>query len=344
MALLVLSLIGCGGGSSPDSPDSGDPASDPGTPAAPTPTGTPTPPLQATSGPGGSDYRYPTSSSAHYGMNGTGYSLVLPEGAGSASLPVVYLLHGYGTLDLTPYQSWAEHLAKRGAIVIYPTYQVLFTTPVGDYTSNAVQGIQDALARVAAAGGVRADSSKVIAIGHSLGGVIAANITALAGSSGIPQPKALMTINPGNNDTGGLFVIPLEDLGQVPGSTLQLSLFSDRDQRVPDDLARDIFAGTTAVSLANKDYIIVNSDSHGIQPLDADHFAALAGRDTNGALYPPDALDYYGYWKLADALMSAAFENQLRDVALGGGSTAQRYMGTWGDGVAVTPLTVTDHP
>ncbi|MDB5969393.1 MAG: hypothetical protein JWQ90_1843 [Hydrocarboniphaga sp.] len=277
-------------------------------------------------------------------MGGTSYTLVLPDGAGTASLPVVYLLHGYGTLGSEAYSSWAEHLARRGAIVIYPYYQFSVTTPVDSYTPNAVQGIKDALALVAADGGVRADTSKVIVIGHSLGGAVAANIAAIAGSSGIPQPIAMMTINPSNQSSSGSVVMTLEDMAQVPSKTLQLSLFSDQDQRITDVIAKQIFYGTTNIKSANKDYIVVNSDAHGDTPLVADHFAALAGRTTAGAVYPPDALDFYGYWKLSDALMSAAFDGSQRDVALGHGSAAQRYMGTWGDGVAVKPLTVTGAP
>ncbi|WP_428311920.1 alpha/beta hydrolase family protein [Hydrocarboniphaga sp.] len=280
-------------------------------------------------------------------MGGTAYTLVLPVGAGTTSLPVVVLLHGYGTIDISPYRAWAEHLAQRGAIVIYPHYQLLVATAVSDYVPNAVQGIKDALARIASAGGVRADTAKMIIIGHSLGGAVAANVAAVAGSSGIPQPAALMTINPSNQSQNGMFVMPMEDLAQIPATTLQLSLFSDADQRIGDSIAKQIFNGTTNVPMANKDYIVVNSDSYGDTPLVADHFAALASRDGLGSLYPPDALDYYGYWKLADALLLAASDKTDtvdRDIAIGHGSAAQIYMGKWGDGMAVKTLTVTSTP
>jgi pimeloyl-ACP methyl ester carboxylesterase len=280
-------------------------------------------------------------------MGGSSYTLMLPVGAGTSSLPVVVLLHGYGSIDISPYRAWAEHLAQRGAIVIYPHYQLLVTTPVSAYTANAVQGIKDALSRVVSAGGVRADTAKLIVIGHSLGGAVAANVAAVAGSSGLPQPAALMTINPSNQSQNGLFVMPMEDLAQIPATTLQLSLFSDADQRIGNTIAKQIFYGTSNVLPANKDYIVVNSDSHGDTPLVADHFAALASRTGMGSLYPPDALDYYGYWKLADALASAAFDRTDtvdRNIAIGHGSAAQIYMGTWGDGIAVKALTVTSTP
>jgi pimeloyl-ACP methyl ester carboxylesterase len=302
--------------------------------------------VQATTGFGGTAGQYSATTTNYYGLGAGAYTLVLPVGAGTAKLPVVYLIHGYGTLDVTPYGSWAEHLAMRGAIVIYPQYQLLSATGVSAYTPNAVQAIKDALARIASAGGVQADTSKVIVIGHSLGGAVAANVAAIAGSSGIPQPIAMMTVNPSNESQGGTFVMAMEDLAQIPATTLQLSLFSDADQRITDKLAKQIFYGTTNVTAANKDYIVVNSDDYGDTALVADHFAALAGRTGIGALYPPDGLDYYAYWKLSDALMAAAFNGDVagRDTALGHGSVAQRYMGKWGDGMAVKLLTVTDAP
>lgn len=61
------------------------------------------------------------------------------------------------------------------------------------------------------------------------------------------------------------------------------------------------------------------------------------------AQFTTNTLDYYGTWKLFDALTDAAFYNKNRDVALGGGS-AQTFMGIWSDGVPVKPLRVTTTP
>lgn len=52
-----------------------------------------------------------------------------------------------------------------------------------------------------------------------------------------------------------------------------------------------------------------------------------------------DALDYYGTWKLFDALIDAAFYNKNREYALGN-TAQQRYMGLWSDGVPVKELVV----
>jgi dienelactone hydrolase len=58
---------------------------------------------------------------------------------------------------------------------------------------------------------------------------------------------------------------------------------------------------------------------------------------------PPDAMDYYGYWKLLDGLCDAAFKDKNREYALGD-TPQQRFMGVWSDGVPVKELTVLREP
>jgi len=56
-----------------------------------------------------------------------------------------------------------------------------------------------------------------------------------------------------------------------------------------------------------------------------------------------DSMDYYGFWKLFDALTDAAFYGRNKDYALGGGRN-QTYMGQWSDGRPVEPLLVSNDP
>ena len=57
----------------------------------------------------------------------------------------------------------------------------------------------------------------------------------------------------------------------------------------------------------------------------------------------PNALDYYGYWKLLDGLLDAAFLGRNRDYALGD-TPQQTDMGRYSDGVPLTPLLVEPLP
>jgi len=103
-------------------------------------------------------------------------------------------------------------------------------------------------------------------------------------------------------------------------------------------VAKDIFAKLRHVPEADRDYVVVRSDGHGTPALKADHFSPCAGPRRR-----PDTLDWYGYWKLLDALPDAAFFGRNRHFALGG-AEPMRNMGTWSDGRQVLRLLVTDRP
>jgi hypothetical protein len=132
---------------------------------------------------------------------------------------------------------------------------------------------------------------------------------------------------------------------------LLLVLVSDRDRTVRDVDGKRIFRESTAVPLDNKDFITLQTDTHGSPALIADHRAACAAAIPPAAARalgdlnpcPANALDFYGTWKLFDALLSAAFFNSDRAAALGN-TPRQRFMGRWSDGTPVKPLLITDNP
>src|SRR5208283_5123642 len=59
--------------------------------------------------------------------------------------------------------------------------------------------------------------------------------------------------------------------------------------------------------------------------------------------FPPDAHDFYSFWKLFDALTDAAFYGTNREYALGG-TPQQTFMGCWSDGTPVNPLISAANP
>ena len=67
----------------------------------------------------------------------------------------------------------------------------------------------------------------------------------------------------------------------------------------------------------------------------------LQARNTSGRQL--DVFDYYGTWKLFDALCDAAFSGTNRNFALGD-TPEQRFMGTWSDGIAVKELHIKQKP
>jgi hypothetical protein len=57
----------------------------------------------------------------------------------------------------------------------------------------------------------------------------------------------------------------------------------------------------------------------------------------------PDAMDFFGFWKLFDALTDAAFYGKNREYALGN-TPQQRGMGRWSDGRPVREMIVFERP
>ncbi len=226
------------------------------------------------------------------------------------------------------------------------------------------------------------DLEKFAIVGHSAGGQITANMAALAAESGLPIPKAIMPVQPGKSWSKiPKIQLRLEDMAKIHPGTLLLTVTGDQDWIARDVDAKRIFYESTQVPLTDKDFLIQVSDDHGYPPLQASHFAPTApnskydsGVKLKGNFlrwlirlkegggtkrihrskendYPDlesdelklNALDYYGLWKLFDALCDAAFYGKNRQAALGG-TAEQTFMGYWSDGTPVKPMISTDTP
>ena len=166
--------------------------------------------------------------------------------------------------------------------------------------------------------------------------------------------------------------VPMADLKKIESDTLLISVAGDRDTLAKDYDAKRIYYESTRVSTDNKDFVRLVTDDRGSPPLIANHRAPTApdryydngegdltarrsGQTSAGTpidgqtsressrIPSVDALDYYGTWKLFDALCDAAFYGKNREFALGN-TPQQRFMGKWSDGVPVKELFVTDKP
>jgi dienelactone hydrolase len=340
----------------------------------------PTPPSQPATGPGGKQYVHASVTKNRYGHGGEEYWIFEPDNPKPAAAPLIVFLHGWGGINPLYYGAWIDHLVKRGNIVVYPRYQASLLTPIQQFTPNTLAAIKDAIARLKAEPGhVKPDLSKFATVGHSVGGLLAANVAALASESGLPRVSAVMSVEPGITEAP--INIPLADLKKIPPETLLLAVAGDQDTLVRDYDAKRVYNESTRVPAANKDYVTLVSDSHGLPGLQASHRAPTAfdmaydsgegigggpaeivsGSDRAGGLptrridgrrserrdrletMMVNALDFYGTWKLFDGLCDAAFYGKNREYALGN-TPQQRFMGVWSDGVPVKELKVTDKP
>ena len=334
-----------------------------------------------------------TVTKARHGEGARAYWLFKPDLSTPTSAPLIAFLHGWGATNPAIYGAWIDHLVKTGNIVVYPRYQADLRTPTADFFPNTVRALQDAITLLEREPGhVRPDLSKFAVVGHSVGGLLAANLAAVSSDSGLPRVWAVMSVQPGRTwNRRPVANVPLGDLRKIPSKTLMLVVVGDQDRLAGDIDAKRIYYKSKQLSPANKDFVRMRSDNHGRPALVANHFAPVAidvsyddgdkaqreshhkreararlrerlqdrvqeqaSSETDEDNLPlvdlptsgpsqVDALDYYGFWKLFDALCDAAFSGRNRKFALGN-TLQQRFMGFWTDGVPVKQLLVTDNP
>jgi pimeloyl-ACP methyl ester carboxylesterase len=357
-------------------------------------TQTSSPPSQPNDGPGGSKYAHAAVTKNRYGTGAQEYWLYEPDEPRPCSAPLVVFLHGWGGTNPAVYGAWLEHLVRRGNIVVYPRYQADLRTPLGDFTPNTLNGIKQAIERLQTeTGHVRPELDKFAVVGHSVGGLLTANVAALANESGLPKVRAMMSVEPGRTwNRLDRMNVPLADLGKIPPETLLLTVCGDQDNLARCTDARRIYYESRHVAATNKNFVMLVSDAHGRPALNATHFAPAApdksydsgesndrgrqfsdGRDSalrerirerlqnrrdqggsarvggasiqnaDALASATNALDFYGTWKLFDALCDAAFYARNRVYALGN-TQQQRFMGLWSDKVPVKQLIVKETP
>jgi pimeloyl-ACP methyl ester carboxylesterase len=330
-----------------------------------------TPPQQPPDGPGGARTLYPRADRHDFGKGAQAAAVFTPPGCPSA--PVVVFLHGWGATDPSFYGAWIEHICRRGRIVICPAYQDSLITPPAQFAANAAAAIKAAMGRLQTGAFGTLPEHRGAYLGHSMGGALAARLACdAAEDAGLPRAMAVMCVEPGVGQTPGGEQV-LGDLSRLQTGTLLITVVGDRDTRAGDRDAQRIWLETVRVRPFDKSYVVMNSDDHGSPALVADHAApgaatpgatlgllgdvfdgpvgklVRARRAARQAAQPSgspaetigklDALDWYGTWKLFDALTDAAFYDLNRGYALGGGSD-ETFMGIWSDGVPVRRMSV----
>jgi len=294
----------------------------------------PSQPRQPATGPGGSNYTFGAVRTTQYGKGAHEFWICEPADPTPQSAPLIVFNHGWGVFTPFYYEAWVDHLVRQGYIVVYPRYQMGFVVNLRFATQNAIDAVKQAIAILQDGSHVRPELDKFAIVGHSLGGGITAEMAALANTSGLPVPRAIMPVQP--------FLRPLfmlRDFSEIPSTTLMLVVIGENDTVAGGASAKLIFRTSTQVPLSQKDFVTQRSDFHGSPRLLADHGAPLCTLNSSWT----DAMDYYSTWKLFDALTEYAFYGINREYCLGN-TSQQRFMGLWSDGVPVNELLVTDNP
>ncbi|WP_162927004.1 T9SS type A sorting domain-containing protein [Flavobacterium psychrotrophum] len=234
-------------------------------------------------------------------------------------VPTIFYSHAYGGNDPENIIGVLNFIASKGYAVVFVPYQTLATVTVPERYANLAAGFRKATHDYPNI----IDTTKVGFLGHSFGG---------AASFGISHE--LFTIDEWGQN--GRFIYALaqwyaynlspDDLTSYPENTKVLFEIFNDDSYNDHRMAADIFNHIT-VPGSEKDFLLVPSSTVNGYTYSSEHNLP----NTSAAF---DALDYYAYYRLLDALIDYSFNGNTagKDVALGHGSTAQVSMpGTMAD-------------
>jgi pimeloyl-ACP methyl ester carboxylesterase len=304
-------------------------------------------PPQPTSGPGGSEYTHGGVTHYDYGTNGSGgdFWLYEPNDPTPDSANVVVFIHGLGETNPKLYGAFIKHLVRKGNIVIYPRYQTDLNSSNATFNDSCARGILRALDTTQQPNHVKGRSQNFFILGHSVGGILTANMTMLHAQYGLPKPLSAFSMQPG----AASFLSP--DYSAFPADVPYLIMVSENDLVVGTDPGYTLYQQTVNVPTSHKNVVHTYGDNHGSPGVTATHFDPLAGDldfdngETNFFIIasgngPVDAFDHYCSWKLQDALMDCALRNENCEYAFGD-TPEQHGMGNWSDGTPVRILEIT---
>lgn len=305
-------------------------------------------PGQPLSGPGGRNYPHDDIRVTIRADKADGFWLFEPASPTPDSAHVVVFLHGYGAINPMIYGGWLEHLVRKGNTVIFPRYQKgIFPPKTRRFANRAVTGIHNALDTLSNGDHISPITRQFSITGHSYGGALAANLAANYQEYKLPKPVAVLLCSPGTGPfKGGV----LDSYENIPTDTKLLVMVSEKDKTVGDKLGKKVFATATNTldkhliqqaqdrRYQDRDIRAGHNESYSVDPtLDFGKRSIVTRRAVKVSRL--DAVDYFGYWKLLDALHSCTRNGNYCNYA-SGNTFEQTFMGYWSDGMPVKPLKV----
>ncbi len=307
-----------------------------------------TAPAQAVTGPGGQEYLTDSVEWFDYAETADGYWLFRPDTVLEKPLGIVVFLHGYGAYNPMIYGQWIRHIARKGNVVLYPRYQKTITNPSPNkFGGNASKAIIDGLARIDTTWNIDVDTNHLQLVGHSYGGVIAADLAMNFDQYKIPKPTAMMLVSPGTGPFKGGLHESYEELD--PGLKM-LIIVSNNDRTVGDKIGKRIFE--TSEQVTDRILIRQYEDKKGVPPLTAGHnesYSLDLAFDSGVRNYTAkralriarvDVMDYNGYWKLFDALRNCDRIGKDCELAFPFDKN-EIDLGLWSDSTTIRPLFIT---
>lgn len=325
----------------------------------------PTPPAQPTSGPASATYPHSTFNKLTIRpapFNAETYTIYEPAGPAPTEAPVVLFLHGYFRAVPGEDDAMLPHLARKGYIIIYPSYGVAWDP--ANWETNAINTLDVAMQKLEEPGHVLPDRSKFAIVGYSIGGVLALRIAHRATAAGLvnlPIPRAVVLLDGAGISTPAYPFLRLDDLSQIDPNTKLLIVMSEETYKGRLTQATQCnydflqpwmwlfsecngfgvskLAWTQTPQVSTKNAVVIPTDTYGTPDLVSNHTGVLVDPSTHPPR-PLDAIDW-AYWKLTVGALNYGVHGTDGDYAFGA-APELRDMGVWSDGTAVKLIDLID--
>ncbi|MGH9801564.1 MAG: hypothetical protein ACRD82_14470, partial [Blastocatellia bacterium] len=253
-----------------------------------------------------------------------------PAGA-IAPVPVIFFVPGFNNNDPDEYRPLINHIVSRGYALVYAPFQFFS----GDFSLHEKRyntiwaGLEEAIKRF----GSSFDLTRVGFAGHSYG---AAALPAM-------MQRGVVGKGWGKN---GAFVYSMapwyvyefggKEYVSWPQHVKLLVQVYENDGVCDHRMGKEIYDRAN-LPASEKEFVMLRSERRFGYTLDAEHGTPSTGSDEN-------ALDYYGIYRVFDALADYAFSGSQvgKRIALGDGGAEQKFMGKWPDGQPVREMLAGD--
>ncbi len=281
------------------------------------------------------------------------YIFLPKQPALSGRVPVVFFHHGWQGMNPVNFGALIDHLVLQGQVVIYPVYQQSGETSPQVVLENATAADRSAITLLESLH-LQVDPARVLYVGYSMGASISLDIAISPDEYGLPAPRALILLAPGDASavaTGAQARSIIGDLSQLPRTLPIAVMTGEEDTSIGLPTARRIFKRLCRIRADRRVLMVLPGDSEGGAivhsqhgspgapdprydfPLEDENFPRIFLRQPSFAASPSlNQLDVYGFWKVIDALVTSLPAGTLPREVFGHGDAAQTYLGAWPDG------------
>jgi acetyl esterase/lipase len=300
------------------------------------------------------------------------YVFLPAEPAVEGKAPFVFFHHGWQGMNPENYGALIDHLAREGNVVVFPVYQDSDSTSPQIVVDNTAQAEQEALTALNQRG-IVPDPQRVVYFGYSMGAAISLKLAATTVSTHLPAPQALVLAAPADayhvvRGPAAKSIWPaLRDLPP----TLPIAMVTGEDDKaIGLPTGRKLAGLLCATKSDRRVLLILPGDEHGGKKIGAGHGSPgapdsrydialatplakvpkhIAGRSGFEESASLNQLDFFGYWKVLDAVIdslatepSTSFRYVPPPVVFRNGTPGQLYLGTWPDGTPYRQAHVED--